>query len=197
MQQSSHYANYHFIGQQEDEVILRIIHRHWFNIFVQFLGLIFVVLMLLIGSLLLLWFSIDVTAFINAQLVNFLINTLILFLWIFGFFLWIDVWFDVWIITNRRVINIDQKGLFVREVSELEVAKIQDVTSEVIGILPSILNFGDVFVQTAGEMERFVFHQVPDPTGVKDMITNIIHAKEDNESIEEAVDESATKSGVR
>jgi membrane protein YdbS with pleckstrin-like domain len=191
------YENYHFIGQQEDESILLIIHRHWFNILIQFLGIIFILLVLLASSLLLIGFSIDVTAFIDGQLLAFLFNTVILFLWIFGFFVWIDVWFDVWIITNRRVINIEQRGLFVREISELEMAKVQDVTSEVIGILPSVLNFGNVYIQTAGEQEHFEFHQVPDPSGVKDMITTIIHAREDNESIEEALSENAIKNPIK
>ena len=191
------YENYHFIGQQENEVILLIIHRHWFNILVQFLGIIFILLVMLVGSIFLTAFSIDVTQFVNAKLFAFILNTLIIFLWMFSFFIWIDAWFDVWIVTNRRVINIEQRGLFVREISELEMAKVQDVTSEVIGILPSVLNYGNVYIQTAGEQEHFEFHQVPDPSGVKDMITNIIHAQEDNESIEEAIGESATQHGVR
>jgi len=191
------YANYHFIGQRDDEEILLIIHRHWFNILVHFLGLIFAGLVLVFGSFSLFWFSIDITTLINSQLVDFLVNTLILFIWLFFFFLWIDVWFDVWIVTNRRIINIEQKGMFVREISELQIDKIQDVTSEVIGVIPSILNFGNVSVQTAGEQEHFEFYQVPDPTGIKNMISHIIHAKEDNESIEQAINETTFENTIR
>ena len=191
------YAKHHFIGQREDEEILLIIHRHWFNILIHFLGLIFAGVVLVFGSFFLFWFSIDITAVIDSHLIDFFINTLILLIWLFFFFLWIDVWFDVWIITNRRIINIEQKGLFVREISELQIDKIQDVTSEVIGVIPSILNYGNVSVQTAGEKDHFEFYQVPDPTGIKNIISHIIHAKIDNESIQQAVKETTFENTIR
>jgi uncharacterized membrane protein YdbT with pleckstrin-like domain len=72
-------------------------------------------------------------------------------------------------------VNIEQKGLFIREMSELKIANIQDVTTEVTGVIPSVLNFGDVFVQTAGEARRFRFRQVPNPYGIKDQIMSLQH----------------------
>jgi uncharacterized membrane protein YdbT with pleckstrin-like domain len=95
-----------------------------------------------------------------------------MFIWITFFLIWIDYYFDVWIITNKRVVNIEQKGLFNRQVSELELARIQDITTEVTGVIPTMLNYGEVFIQTAGENPRFIFHQVPDPYGIKDILMN-------------------------
>jgi len=87
-----------------------------------------------------------------------------------AFLIWIDYYFDVWIITTERVINVEQKGMFSRRVSELSYAKVQDITTEVLGFLPSMLNYGDVYVQTAGEQERFVFRTVSDPYHIKNII---------------------------
>jgi uncharacterized membrane protein YdbT with pleckstrin-like domain len=70
-------------------------------------------------------------------------------------------------------VNIEQKGLFVRHISELNFSRIQDVTAEVEGILPTVLNYGDVLVQTAGEESRFIFRQVADPYQVKDMVMKL------------------------
>lgn len=94
---------------------------------------------------------------------------------------WIDYFFDVWIITNERIINIEQKGLFVRTVSELKFSRIQDVTSEVSGMIPTILNFGDVKIQTASEEDMFLFRHVPDPYHIKDVIMERLRDDRDEE----------------
>jgi len=70
-------------------------------------------------------------------------------------------------------VNIEQKGLFVRSMSEIFLFRIQDTTSEVKGFFPSMFNYGDVFVQSAGEQERFLFHKVPDPYGIKDRLMDM------------------------
>ena len=109
----------------------------------------------------------------NARFFLFVENTFFIFLWIFSFLLWIDYYFDVWIITNERIVNIEQKGLFVRHISELNFSRVQDVTATVEGLLPTVLNYGDVLVQTAGEEKRFMFRQVADPYQVKDIVMKL------------------------
>lgn len=171
---------HHFSGQHEGEQILSVIHRHWFNILSHFF-IIFFFLLILIGSFLFFpFFFSEFSGVAYWRFFLFLENTFFLFLWLFGFLLWVDYYFDVWIVTNERIINIEQKGLFVREMSELHFASVQDVTSEVIGVIPTILNYGDVTVQTAAEKGRFVFRQVPDPYKVKDLVIRL--AKEKNSS---------------
>lgn len=166
-------SRYHFRGQHENEEVLRVIHRHWFNIFAHFF-VIFISSVLLIGSFLAfpLLFP-EMLDAKNARLFLFVENTFFIFIWLFGFLVWIDYYFDVWIITDERIVNIEQKGLFVRHISELNFSRIQDVTAEVEGILPTVLNYGDVLVQTAGEENRFIFRQVADPYQVKDMVMKL------------------------
>lgn len=163
----------HFQGQHDSEQVLRVIHRHWFNILSHLL-LIIVFSTLLIGSFLALPLlfpeALDAA---DWRFFVFLENTFFIFTWLFGFLVWIDYYFDVWIITNERIVNIEQKGLFVRHVSELAFSRVQDVTSEVEGLIPTVLNYGDVYVQTAGETERFLFRQVPDPYRIKDLIMKL------------------------
>ena len=175
------FSRYHFRGQRENEVILSVIHRHWFDIVTHFI-LIVVFASLIVASLFVLpAFSSDSGILNNTTVLLFLQNTFLLFLWMYGFLAWIDYYFDVWIITNERVINIEQKGLFVRTVSELKFSRIQDVTSEVRGMIPTILNFGDVKVQTASEEDFFLFRQVPDPYHVKDVIMERLRTERDEE----------------
>lgn len=170
----SNYAECHFRGQRPEETIIRVIHRHWFNIFIQFAGILAAFLLLVFGMALYQTFASNGSIAIDSRLAYFLGNTVFLFIWFSGFFIWIDYWFDMWIITDQRIVNIEQRGLFVREISELHLDRVQDVTAEVSGLIPSILNYGDVVVQTAGEQDYFRFRQVPDPNGIKDAIMKLI-----------------------
>lgn len=84
-----------------------------------------------------------------------------------------DYWLDVWIVTTERIINTEQHGLFNRVVSEVYLSQIQDVTSETRGYLATFLTFGNVFVQTAAERERFEFKNIDNPDDVKVAITGL------------------------
>jgi uncharacterized membrane protein YdbT with pleckstrin-like domain len=178
---SHDFSRYHFQGQRESELVLRVVHRHWFDIATHFFVIIIFIAMLF-GSFSLMpfmypnWLGSEMFRF-----VLFIENSLLLIVWLYAFLIWIDYFFDVWIITNERVINIEQKGLFVRSVSELKFSRIQDVTSEVSGMIPTILNFGDVKVQTASEEDYFLFRRVPDPYHVKDVIMERLRTERDDE----------------
>jgi uncharacterized membrane protein YdbT with pleckstrin-like domain len=67
------------------------------------------------------------------------------------------------IVTSASVVQILQKGLFVRKVSRLSMADVEDVSAQQSGILPSLFNYGTLIIQTAGEMENFIFPYCPDP----------------------------------
>ncbi len=167
------FGRYHFQGQHENESVLRVIHRHWFTIVVR-LSLILLISCFLLGSL-----SVFPSLFPEAlgkeswRFFLFAEHSILLFVWLYVFLIWIDYYFDVWIITSERIVNIEQRGLFTRRISELRFSRIQDVTSSVNGLIPTILNFGDVLVQTAAEEERFVFQEVGDPFAVKDVIMQL------------------------
>lgn len=86
-----------------------------------------------------------------------------LYILLFLYHAWVDYYLDLWIITNERIISIEQRGLFKRITSELRIHRIQDVTSEVHGFLPTIFKYGDVHVQTASSEDRFNLLEVPHP----------------------------------
>ena len=167
------FKKFHFAGQKIGEEIIMVVHRHWFNILEQMLLVFFMLFFMFSGAI---YLPILFTALQSSPLnyfFFFLENVFAMFIWIFFFLIWIDYYFDVWIITNLRIVNIEQKGLFNRSVSEMDFGRIQDVTAEVIGIIPTFFNYGDVFIQTAAETERFLFRQVPDPYHIKDVIMQL------------------------
>lgn len=92
---------------------------------------------------------------------------------ILAFITWVDYWLDMWIITNERIIDIEQKGLFRHEISEFGLDKIQDVTVESPGLLATFLRYGKISVHTAGD-QSFEAVDLPNVHGVKDLILKCV-----------------------
>lgn len=82
---------------------------------------------------------------------------------------WLAYYLDVWIITDHRIIDIEQYGLFHREISEIALDRVQNVTIEIPGFIPTVLNFGNLKIKTAGEGE-FTISEVPECYRAKDLI---------------------------
>lgn len=95
-------------------------------------------------------------------LIALLASAYFLTIWLVFFLAFIDYYLDFWIVTNDRIINVSQH-LFSRTISELDLYKIQDVTVESKGILATMFDYGNVYVQTAGARQRFVFENIPNP----------------------------------
>jgi uncharacterized membrane protein YdbT with pleckstrin-like domain len=104
------------------------------------------------------------------QIVSFLFILWCLFLWVLFFFYWTDYYLDVWIITNKRIFDIDQQGIFRREVSVTNLERVQDVTVSVNGIFATFLKFGDIHVQTAGSQMDFSIKNASNPMIIKETI---------------------------
>ena len=85
----------------------------------------------------------------------------ILFMFLFFFTGFIDYWLDVWVVTNERIISIEQKGIFARTFSEQKLYRLQDVSSEIEGFLPTIFHYGNVIAQSAATEQNAFLKQVP------------------------------------
>lgn len=99
--------------------------------------------------------------------------------WYLGTFAFIIMKFIFWyynvnIITNKRVIDIDFIYLLYRENTATNITQIEDVTSKVGGFLRSIFDFGDIFVQTAGNEPNIEFLAVPHPSKIVRTINNLM-----------------------
>ncbi len=98
----------------------------------------------------------------------------LLLVWHFLIGRFVEYYLDLWVVTDHKIHNVEQKNLFSRTVSELDLASVQDVTSEIKGVIPTLLDYGDVHVQTAAEKERFSFEQVPHPEKVRAALLGLV-----------------------
>lgn len=86
------------------------------------------------------------------------------------------VWYyNAFIITNQRIIDIDQRGFFERIVSEAPYEKIQDASYRVRGIFGTVFHYGDVRIQTAGATVELEIHNISCPETIQQLIVDLSH----------------------
>lgn len=176
-------------GSQPDEKTLVILRRHWISLIALFASCI---LILVLPAAIYLALNYNYPEFFSSEVRSALfvlgISIFFLYSWLFLFQHFLDYYLDVWIVTTRRILNIEQHGLFARTVSELRLHRVQDVTAEVKGFLPTMLDYGYVHIQTAGEQKRFEFEQVPHPNQVSKIILELAE-KDRKVQLDSAVEE--------
>ncbi|MBI4437335.1 PH domain-containing protein [Candidatus Uhrbacteria bacterium] len=165
----------HLPNQRPDERVILFLRRHWFAI----LAIVVAFTLLVSIPLILGWFfwgrvSVWLEHPVLGPLVVIIGSIYFLCVWLFAFLEFTDYYLDTWIITNERIINIEQQGLFNRTASELDLAAVQDATAEIRGLWQTLFTYGNVFVQTAGEKNRFHFKNINDPEQVKELITALV-----------------------
>lgn len=162
-----------FEGEDNDEKILLLLRRH---IATNIPWMLLASLMLFFPQFLVWAFNyggVNITALVpfTYRVILTLFWYLITFVFVFESYL---IWyFNVYIITNKRVVDIDFYGILSREVSDASIRQIQDVTYNVRGIFAILFNFGNVLIQTAGEIEQLEFEYVSHPARVQNLISDL------------------------
>jgi len=184
----------YFPDRRPNEEVVMLLRRHWHSILRSFLLLVAEFFLPLITIFA--FFSYTDFVFEKESPIGIMIilggSAYYLFIWLFFFSHWIDYYLDVWVVTNQRILNIEQEGLFSRTISELNIEMIQDVTSEMKGKLATILNFGNVYIQTAGEQRRFIFENIPEPRQVASKII-ALHQKAVKETAVQEIKDAVAK----
>lgn len=150
-----------------NEKILMVVHKHW----VAFFSKLLIVAMLLLAPTTLAGLFLGTTS-LNEEAIIYIRFFSIIYLMtiiLVAFLFWMDHYLDLWIITNERVIDVEQHGLFRRETSEFGVDKVQDITVEVPHMIATFLKYGNLRIQTAGE-KSFTIKDVPNIYEIKKTI---------------------------
>jgi hypothetical protein len=161
------------IQQRKDERVELLLRRHW----ITFVPIVVLFLVLALIPFVV-YFLVETSVAIKQD--PLLYPTAILsggayylFLLVFFFAQFLDYHLDMWIVTNHRLIDIHQKGLFSRVVTELHLSLIQDITSETHGFFAHIFNYGTVHIHSSGPKQKVEFLDVPAPHNVRNALIQL------------------------
>lgn len=158
------------IQLEPDEAVLKTVRKHWFIITMELLGVALMLLLpfVILGALSIAPAGLGINLAGMGALVVFSIAAWTLFTIMAGFTIWTHYYLDLWIVTDRRIILVDQIHFFNRNVSIFRLERMQDIEYKITGIIPTLLNFGTLKAQTAGAHEsNFTSTGLPDPRGLQ------------------------------
>lgn len=174
---------YEKIHLEPDEKVLKVVRKHWFIIVAELFG---VFLMLIAPFIILSLLTIMPPEFMSTHIhietfmpfIIFFVAFWFLMALMTGFMIWTHYYLDLWIITDRRIIVIDQIAFFNRKVSSFRLERLQDIKYSIDGLIATFLKFGTVRAQTAGMGENsFKTTGLPDPQELQSIIQKATDAR--------------------
>lgn len=157
-------TNRNFKGQQKNEVVHCFTRRHWIVLLPYLIAAVVLGIVVFLSL-----FFVDhkaLTAFFDVTMYRVLAFAAVLlithflhyfFLRLFNFYLQIVV------ITNSRVIHLDQTLYFQRERDSIDLPEIQDIVIQRRGILKTLLNFGEITITLSSAHATKTLTHVPNP----------------------------------
>lgn len=159
-----------FDGQRDGETVQFIFRRH---ITTARKGLRFLIIMIIIGVIpMLLWPDIPEMfwVFFGCVIVG-LIGVL------YAYILW---YFSIYVVTNERIRQVSQKGIFKKSTVDLGLDKIQSISVSTPGIIAGIFGYGTILIQTG--VGDLIISQVPKPDKIHNKLQNLIMEAEDEQN---------------
>ena len=103
-----------------------------------------------------------------------------LILFSYHFIMW---YFTVYIVSNERIRQVTQRGLFGKDVVELRLAKIQNISYNIPGFSGEIFGFGTIVIQTfVGDLViRNVEHPEKTYNKLQNAVSDAVETQGDNE----------------
>ena len=155
-------SNKYFEDQMDDEEVLYVFRKHPI---VMRKGLIFGMLAVLFGTLPAL-VKPEFSFFFGGLGIGAVVGLIIFFPY------WLSWYFSVFIVTDHRLIQINQKGLFNRSIVDMGLNQIQMVNYQVAGIQETLLGSGTIMMQTfVGDL---IIHDVHHPAKIQKHMLEIL-----------------------
>jgi hypothetical protein len=97
------------------------------------------------------------------------------------FYHWVGWYFSVFIVTNERIRQTTQRGLFGKSVIDLNLSKVQNISYNIPGFTGEAFGFGTIVLQTmVGDM---IVNKVAHCERVYNELSDAIHAAGGGEGI--------------
>lgn len=164
-------AKLDFIGQREGEKLLFIFRRH---MIAMRKGFYLLLIPLLITSLpILIWSStIDDVKLFFLPVGGFALGLILFF---YHFILW---YFTIYIVTDQRIRQITRKGFFGKDVVELKLSKIHNISYNIPGLSGELFKYGTIIIRTfAGDI---VIHNVEHPERIYNKLQDAVNSAVEN-----------------
>ena len=152
--------NYNFRGQREDEKVLFLLKQNaWVfaktGLYILLSANLMVFVFILIGA----------GGFFSYILLIFVLGAglLVGLKW----YLWSN---SIYLLTNQRIIWMNQESLFHRVIAEIDLDLVQDISSEVKGPIQVFLNFGTIHIKTGTTEAGLDLLNITDPYDVEQEI---------------------------
>lgn len=153
-----------FDGQRDGEQLLFVFRRHIIAMRKGFYGLLIPFAISAIPPLI--WQ--DTLELFLLPLAGLVLGSLI---FSYHFIMW---YFTIYIVTDQRLRQITQKGFFGKDVVELRLSKIQNISYNIPGFSGEIFGFGTIVIQTfVGDL---VIHKVEHPDKIYNKLQDAVSA---------------------
>lgn len=158
-------TNRNFKGQQKNEIVLCFCRKHWIVLLPRII--LFVVLLLLPFIML---FGMEVLKsggrFIDPLIYRIFALVVIIAVTYYlhrCFISFLNYYLQIVIITNLRVVYLDQTLYFHRNRDSLDLHEIQDVVLHQDGIIKTLLNYGEITITLSSAHASKTFTCIPNP----------------------------------
>ena len=163
------------IELHQNEQVIAAVRKHWFVFFLESIGLIVAAAApVILAPLLFSYIPDTYRALVPAgelgALAVFAAACWLLLIATILAIAFTNYYLDVLIVTSARLIDVDQLGLFARDVAEVPIANIEDVKVETLGVFGHLLNFGNLHVQAASTKNEIIIRGLRNAEHVKGQI---------------------------
>jgi membrane protein YdbS with pleckstrin-like domain len=163
-----------FAQQATVEKILLFLRRH----FITNLLWILISIVLLLAPIIFFIFKSELQFLGTINLLLQFIVIFILFYYLaifaYAFINFLSWFYNVFIVTQKRIVDIDYSNIVIHNVAFTKLSHVQDVNYTQTGFIHALFNYGNIFVQTAGNEVNFEALSVPKPRQAAHIIANLI-----------------------
>lgn len=164
-----------FDGQRDGEVVLFVFRRHMIAMRKGFYMLVVPFALSAIPPLV--W-SYYLELFL-LPIAGLLIGSL---LFSYHFIMW---YFTVYIVTDQRIRQVTQKGFFGKDVIELRLSKVQNISYNIPGLSGEMFKYGTIVIQTfVGDL---VIHNVEHPDKIYNKLQDAVNNTLENQGTHEEI----------
>ena len=160
----------YFESQEADEWVIMVTRKHWLALISPFILGAMVAVVLIVFSRLVLSTTEGLIGDLDDIAVSAFELLIIMYVLLSSFGAWLIRYFNVVALTNKHIVDVSQKAFFARSVSTLALENIEDVSIDKNGFVGTIFDYGDLKIQTAGELPNFELKSVADPERVQRII---------------------------